>query len=158
MSDIRDVYARDEAREAAFRGTLARRMFAFIIDYTIVGFLILIAVILVFFLGILTFGLGWSIYPVLGFLVGIVYFGATVGGSAQASLGMRMMGLMLVQQNGRPLDFMTAVVHLVLFWLFNTVLTPFVLLIGLFTNRNRLLHDVLLGTAVADRGTYRGSF
>lgn len=155
MSDIRDVHVRDEASEAAFEGTLARRIFAFIIDYLIVGFLLLIAAIAVFFLGVITFGLGWSIYPILGFLVGIFYFGATVGGSAQASPGMRMMGLMLVQQNGRPIDFMTAVVHLVLFWLFNTVLTPLVLLVGLFTNRNRLLHDILLGTAMADRGLYR---
>jgi uncharacterized RDD family membrane protein YckC len=158
MSDFRDVYAPGAINEAAFQGTLARRIFAFIIDYVILAVLVVIAAVAVFFLGIITLGLGWYIYPVLGFLVGIFYFGATVGGANQASPGMRMMGLMLVQQSGRPIDFMTAVVHLVLFWLFNSVLTPLVLLVGLFTNRNRLLHDILLGTAMADRSAYQGRF
>ena len=53
--------------------------------------------------------------------------------------------------DGARIDFMTAAVHQVLFWILNSVLTPFVLLVGLFTDRNRLLHDILLGTAMADR-------
>ena len=32
-------------------------------------------------------------------------------------------------------------------WIGNAILTPFVLLVGLFTDRGRLLHDLLLGTA-----------
>lgn len=154
MSDFRDVYVNSTPNEAAFQGTLARRIFAFIIDYVLVGLLVLLAAVGVFFLGIITLGLGWYIYPVLGFLVGMIYFGSSVGGASQASPGMRMMGLILVQQSGRPIDFMTAVIHLVLFWLMNSVLTPLVLLVGLFTNRNRLLHDILLGTAMADRAAY----
>ncbi len=144
----------DYVSESAFRGTLARRVFAFLIDYVILGLLLLLAGVLVFFLGILTLGLAWFIYPVLGVLTAMLYFGMTVGGENQASPGMRMMGLVLVQQNGRPIDFFTAIVHLVLFWLFNSVLTPLVLLVALFTNRNRLLHDLLLGTAMADRSAY----
>lgn len=154
MSDQRDIYAPGEINENAFRGTLTRRVFAFLIDYFFLAILILIAGIAVFFLGILTLGLGWYIYPVLGFAVALVYFGSTIGGVSQASPGMRMMGLVLMQLDGRPVDFMTAVVHLVLFWLFNSVLSPLVLLVGLFTNRNRLLHDILLGTAMADRSAF----
>ncbi|NJR13269.1 MAG: RDD family protein, partial [Phyllobacteriaceae bacterium] len=41
-----------------------------------------------------------------------------------------------------------AVVHSVLFWAFNSILTPLVLLLVLFTQRKRTLHDLLLGTAV----------
>jgi uncharacterized RDD family membrane protein YckC len=36
----------------------------------------------------------------------------------------------------------------VLFWISISVLSPFVLLIGLFNGRRRLLHDMLLGTVV----------
>ena len=154
MSDARDIYAPGTIDDRAFQGTLARRVFAFLIDYFLLALLILVAGVAVFFLGLITLGLGWYIYPVLGFLVAMIYFGTTIGGSAQASPGMRMMGLVLVQQDGRPVDFLTAIVHLVLFWLFNSLLTPLVLLVALFTNRNRLLHDILLGTAMADRSAY----
>jgi uncharacterized RDD family membrane protein YckC len=34
-----------------------------------------------------------------------------------------------------------------LFWILNSVLTPLVLLAGLFIERSRLVHDLLLGTA-----------
>ena len=146
--------ATDYISESAFQGTLARRVFAFLIDYVLLGLVLLLAAIVVFFAGILTLGVAWFIYPVLGILTALFYFGLTVGGQRQASPGMRMMGLILVQQSGRPIDFFTAIVHLVLFWLFNSVLTPLVLLVGLFTNRNRLLHDLLLGTAMADRSAY----
>lgn len=154
MSDFRDVYAPGALNEAAFQGTLTRRIFAFLIDYFLLVLLILLAAVAVFFLGVLTLGLAWFVYPILGVLVAMLYFGATIGGSAQASPGMRAMGLILVQQSGRPIDFLTAIVHLVLFWIFNAVLSPLVLLVALFTNRNRLLHDILLGTAMADRAAY----
>lgn len=146
--------ATDYVSETAFEGTLARRVFAFAIDYTLVLLLILGAGVVVFLAGILTLGLAWFIYPVLGVLTAMLYFGMTLGGKHQASPGMRMMGLTLVRQDGRPVDFLTAIVHLVLFWLFNSILTPLVLLVALFTNRNRLLHDILLGTAIADRAAY----
>lgn len=146
--------ASDYISESAFQGTLARRVFAFLIDYVLLGLVLLLAAVVVFFLGVLTLGVAWFIYPVLGVLTAMLYFGMTVGGEKQASPGMRMMGLILVQQSGRPVDFFTAIVHLVLFWLCNSVLTPLVLLVGLFTNRNRLLHDLLLGTAMADRAAY----
>jgi uncharacterized RDD family membrane protein YckC len=43
---------------------------------------------------------------------------------------------------------MTAMVHTVLFWLINSILTPLILLVGLFTERSRLVHDMLLGTVI----------
>jgi uncharacterized RDD family membrane protein YckC len=39
-------------------------------------------------------------------------------------------------------------VHAVVFWVSVSVLTPFVLLVGLFNDRRRLLHDMLIGTVV----------
>jgi uncharacterized RDD family membrane protein YckC len=38
--------------------------------------------------------------------------------------------------------------HAVLFWISVSMLTPLVLLIGLFNSRRRLLHDIILGTVV----------
>jgi uncharacterized RDD family membrane protein YckC len=39
----------------------------------------------------------------------------------------------------------------VLFWAGNAILTPLVLLVTLFSDRKRTLHDLLLGTIVLRR-------
>jgi uncharacterized RDD family membrane protein YckC len=61
---------------------------------------------------------------------------------------MRMMGVRLERLDGRPVDGLLAVVHTVLFWAGNVVLTPLILLAALFTDRKRTIHDLLLGTVV----------
>jgi uncharacterized RDD family membrane protein YckC len=140
------VAAPDDWR--AYSGVLSRRVLAFIIDYALVLMLCIPAAVVVFFLGILTLGLGWFLYPALFVIVALIYFGMTVGGRAQASPGMRVMGIAVARLDGRRIDFMTAVVHMVLFWILNSVLTPLILLAGLFIERSRLVHDLLLGTVV----------
>jgi uncharacterized RDD family membrane protein YckC len=65
---------------------------------------------------------------------------------------MRAMGLAMVRLDGQRIDFLTAVIHIVLFWILNSVLTPLILLAGLFIERSRLVHDLLLGTAVIRTG------
>jgi uncharacterized RDD family membrane protein YckC len=51
-------------------------------------------------------------------------------------------------------DGLLAIVHSVLFWAGNVLLTPLILLASLFLDRKRTVHDLLLGTVVArtDRG------
>ena len=139
------VYAAPEDWRA-YSGTLSRRVFAFILDYIIVLLLCIPAAVVLFFLSIVTLGLGFFLYPALFVLVAGIYFGLTVGGPSQASLGMRAMGIQMMRVDGRPLDFLTAIVHLALFWILNSVLTPLILLVGLFTERSRMIHDFLVGT------------
>ncbi|QPC87365.1 RDD family protein [Mesorhizobium sp. NBSH29] len=136
----------DEPR--LYSGVLTNRVFAFMIDYLIIGLLLIPVAILVFFLGILTLGLGWLLFGILGPLVALTYVWKTLGGVNQATLGMKMMGIQLERLDGRPVDGMLAVVHTVLFWAGNTVLTPLILLAALFTDRKRTVHDLLLGTVV----------
>jgi len=95
-----------------------------------------------------------SLFAVLFALVAMLYFGLTVGGREQASLGMRIMGVAIARTDGRPMDFLTAIVHLAIFWIANALLTPLILLIGLFTDRGRLLHDLLIGTVAVRRDMY----
>ena len=142
------VYAAPEDWRA-YSGTLSRRVFAFILDYIIVLLLCIPAAVVLFFLSIVTLGLGFFLYPALFVLVAGIYFGLTVGGPSQASLGMRAMGIQMMRVDGRQLDFLTAIVHLALFWILNSVLTPLILLVGLFTERSRLIHDFLVGTVTA---------
>lgn len=132
-------------------GVLSRRVLACIIDYLIIGGITVALAFLIGILGILTLGLGWMLFLVWGPIVAIIalaYVWQTLGGPNQATVGMRMMGIKLIRFDGAPIDGMTAVVHSVLFWAGNVVLTPLVLLATLFTDYRRTLHDLLLGTAV----------
>ncbi|MBB4122145.1 RDD family protein [Martelella radicis] len=148
MSIERDMSYAPNAGSPAYSGVLSRRVLAFLVDYLIIAILWVPAAVLLFFVGIATLGLAFFLYPVLYFIVAVFYFGFTMGGISQASLGMRSMGLRIVRTDGLRMDFLTAAVHLALFWLFNSVLTPLVLLVGLFTDRKRLLHDFLVGAVI----------
>ena len=138
----------DPVEAYRFDGVLRRRVFAFVIDYALVIATIVVAAIVVGVVGVLTLGLGWLLYAILGPLVILPYIWLTLGGPDQATPGMKMMGIKLVRDDDQPVDGMLAIVHCVLFWAFNSALSPLVLLVTLFTNRKRTLHDVLLGTAV----------
>ena len=132
----------------AYDGVRTRRVLAFVIDYCIVALLTIPFAILVFFLGILTLGLGWMLFSVLVPAVAILYIWNTLGSADQATTGMKMMGIRLDRLDGTRIDGLTAVVHSVLFWAGNVILTPLVLLVSLFADRKRTLHDLLLGTVV----------
>ena len=132
----------------AYDGVRTRRVLAFIIDYCIVALLTIPFAILVFFLGILTLGLGWMLFSVLVPAVAILYIWNTLGSTDQATTGMKMMGIRLDRLDGKPVDGLLAVVHSVLFWAGNVVLTPLILLVTLFSDRKRAAHDLLLGTVV----------
>lgn len=138
----------------AYDGVRTRRVMAWAIDYLIVGLLLIPFGILVFFLGLLTLGLGWSLFGVLAPLVAALYVWNTLGGPEQATVGMRMMGIRLDRLDGGRIDGLTALVHTVLFWAGNVILTPLVLLVSLFTERKRTLHDLLLGTVVTRSNLY----
>ena len=54
----------------------------------------------------------------------------------------------ITKDDGGPIGGMLAIVHTVLFWAGNAVLTPLILLATLFLDRKRTVHDLLLGTVV----------
>ena len=136
-----------------YEGVLSRRIMAFIIDYLLVALMMIPFGILVFVLGIVTLGYGWALFSVLFPAVALIYVWNTLGGRNQATVGMRMMDIRLERLDGRPIDGLVAVVHTVLFWAGNVLLTPLILLATLFLERKRTVHDLLLGTVVtrADR-------
>src|SRR5690606_9006407 len=99
-----------------YEGVRTRRIFAFLIDYCIIALLLIPFAILVAILGVLTLGLGWMLFSILGPAVALIYVWNTLGGSNQATVGMKMMGIRLDRLDGRPVDGLIAVVHTVLFW------------------------------------------
>ena len=140
-----------------FQGVLSSRVIASVFDLVVIGVITLLIVAAVLVFGVITLGLGWLLFflPIVP-IVSIVYVAVTMGSPAQATYGMRLANIRLVRTNGERVDGAFAAFHSILFWLSVTVLTPAVLLIGLFTDRRQLGHDLLLGslmvrTGVADR-------
>jgi uncharacterized RDD family membrane protein YckC len=134
-----------------FRGVLTRRMVAFVIDLFVLAVPVILAVIFIAVFGLVTLGLGWTLFFLVSpasVIWALIYYGASLGGPHSATIGMRLMDLELRTWYGAPSYFVLGAMHAVLFWISISMLSPFILLIGLFNTRRRLLHDVVLGTVV----------
>ena len=134
-----------------FRGVLTRRVFAFIIDVILLSVPVILAIVFIAVFGLVTLGLGWALFWLVSpasVIWALVYYGATLGGPHSATIGMRVMDLELRTWYGAPGYFVLGAMHAVLFWISISVLSPLVLLVGLFNGRRRLLHDFVLGTVI----------
>ena len=134
-----------------FEGVLARRCMAFLIDVTIIAIPVLFAAIFIFIFGLITLGLGWALYWLISpatVIWAIVYYGMTFGGPASATIGMRVMDIEMRTWYGAPAYFVLGAVHAIVYWITVSFLTPLVLVVALFNDRRRLLHDMLVGTIV----------
>jgi uncharacterized RDD family membrane protein YckC len=134
-----------------FEGVLARRVVAFLIDLIVISMPLIFLAIFIFMFGLVTLGLGWFLFFLYGPITviwALVYYGWTLGSPASATIGMRMVDLEMRTWYGTPAYFVLGAVHAVGYWLSVSLLTPFILLVGLFNDRRRLLHDMLLGTIV----------
>src|SRR5438445_3375576 len=134
-----------------FRGVLTRRVFAFLIDIVVLAIPVILACLFIAVFGVVALGLGWALFWLVSpasVIWALIYYGASLGGPHSATLGMRVMDLELRTWYGAPAYFVLGAMHAVLFWISVSVLTPLVLLVGLFNGRRRLLHDIILGTMV----------
>jgi uncharacterized RDD family membrane protein YckC len=139
------------ANPELFEGVLARRVVAFIIDLIIITIPLVGAAMFIFVFGLVTLGLGWMLFWLLSpasVIWALVYYGATLGDPASATIGMRAMEIELRTWYGAPAYFVLGAVHAIVFWISVSLLTPFILLVGLFNGRRRLLHDMLVGTVL----------
>jgi uncharacterized RDD family membrane protein YckC len=136
-----------------FDGVLARRMIAFLIDVVIIATPMVFIALFIFIFGLVTFGLGWALYFLFypaGILWALFYYGITLGGAYSATVGMRVMDIEMRTWYGAPAYFLLGAVHAVIYWVTVSFLTPLILLVGLFNDRRRLLHDFLLGTVIVN--------
>jgi uncharacterized RDD family membrane protein YckC len=134
-----------------FEGVLARRVIAFFIDLIIIAVPIVFAALFILIFGFITLGLGWILFWLLSpatVIWAIAYYGLTLGSPRSATIGMRVMDLEMRTWYGTPCYFVLGAAHAVVFWITVSLLTPFVLLVGFFNERRRLLHDILVGTVV----------
>jgi len=150
-ADIQPHAYDPDANPELFEGVLARRVVAFVIDLIVVALPLVAAAMFIFVLGLITFGLGWTLYWLLSpasVVWALFYYGMTLGSPASATLGMRTMELEMRTWYGAPCYFVLGAVHAVVYWVSVSVLSPFILVVGFFNARKRLLHDMIVGTIV----------
>jgi uncharacterized RDD family membrane protein YckC len=139
------------AEPELFRGVLTRRVFAFLIDLIVLSIPVIVACVFIAVFGLVTLGLGWVLFWLVSpasVIWALIYYGATLGSPHSATIGMRVMDLEVRTWYGAPCYFVLGAMQAVLFWVTVSFLTPFILLVGLFNGRRRLLHDIILGTVV----------
>jgi uncharacterized RDD family membrane protein YckC len=124
---------------------------AFVIDFVILSVPVVFVSMFIFVIGIVTLGLGFFFYALLWpamVVWAVCYYGMTLGSPASATIGMRVMDIEMRTWYGAPAYFLLGAVHAVVFWITVSALTPFILLVFLFNERRRCLHDMLVGTVV----------
>ncbi len=131
-----------------FADVRRRRVIAYLLDLVFISILVFIAGAVVALIGVVTLGLGWLLYGILVPATALIYVALTLGGPNAATPGMQVMGLEMRLWYGAKPYIVLAIMHGVLFYGLNVVLTPFIVLVSLFNERKRLLHDIVLGTVV----------
>jgi uncharacterized RDD family membrane protein YckC len=134
-----------------FDGILPRRVAAFVIDLIIIGIPLVVLAMFIFMFGLVTFGLGWALFWLMSpvsVIWALFYYGITLGSPASATLGMRVMDIEMRTWYGAQAYFVLGAVHAIVYWVSVSLLTPFIVLVGFFNARHRLLHDMLVGTVL----------
>lgn len=134
-----------------FEGVLARRVVAYLIDLVFIGTLTIAFALVAFIAGFLTFGLAWLSLLVVVPGALILYYALTLGSPARATIGMRMMDLVLTPTRGQPLDGPMAFLHALAFYVTFWISWPVSLLFALFTPRRQMIHDLITGTLMLRR-------
>lgn len=134
-------------------GVIARRFWAYLIDLFVIALWVVLISIGIFFLGIITLGLGWGLFFALPLtaLIFIIYNAVTIGGPNQATVGMRAMGLRVIDPaTGRGVSMLAAAVHALFFYV---AISTFLLwlcdvLVGFLRNDGRFIRDLLTGMMI----------
>ena len=136
------------ADRRSFDGVLTRRVIAHIIDSIIVYAVTAAVVVVLALLNLVTLGLFAAPIVGLGVVVPILYFTAFTGGAKSATPGMRMMNIELLSMTGGRPGYPKAGLRTLLWYASIVVLSTLILVVALFNERRRALHDILTGTAV----------
>lgn len=128
-------------------GVMSRRCFAWLVDLLLIAMLTWVLWWVLLLFGLATLGLGWGAMAILP-LVPFLYNFLSLIGAGSATPGQRMMGL-VVRRNADlgPPDALQALIFVVLYSL-TLATSGLLLLVALFTDRHRTLHDIFSGLVV----------
>ncbi|HXP76412.1 MAG TPA: RDD family protein [Stellaceae bacterium] len=130
-----------------YRGILARRVLAYWVDLFCIAMLAALAWLVLWVLTIASLGLLSPLLLVLA-AIPLLYHTLSIGGPRSATPGMRLTGIEVRSWTGERPSYLQAFVQTVLFYVTVYPTWSLVLLVALFNQRRRTLHDILAGTLV----------
>ena len=147
------IDARSYELERLTEGVIGRRFWAYLIDLLVIFFWICLICVAISILGVLTFGLGFGLFALLPLtaLTFVIYNAVTIGGPAQATIGMRMNGIKVVDAaTGGRVSGLAAAVHALLFYVAwpTFLLWAGDILVGFARGDRRFVRDLVTGVVV----------
>lgn len=140
--------------EFLLAGVRTRRCFGWLVDLVLVTVFVVSMWWMLALVGLLTFGLSW---PLMGLvpLLPFVYHTLFLTSTLSATPGQALFGLMVRRDDDLgPPGFPQAVVSTLVFYL-TLATSGLLLLVALFTDRKRTLHDMLSGLVVVRAAAWR---
>lgn len=138
-------HPRDEP--ALFEGLLIRRMLAYAVDVLAIFVLSVAAWVAFGIVSAVTFGLLSPLGIIVIALIPVSYHTYFLG-SRGATPGMRLFDLEMWSMTGRQPEYVQAFIATVLFYVSVGLTASLILIVALFNDRRRALHDVMAGTLV----------
>ena len=135
----------------AYEGVLWRRTLAYFVDLCVIGVIAVLCWIVFAVLWLLSFGL---LGPGLWFLFGLIplaYHTLLLSGPRSATVGMRLFDVELRSVTGERPSLLQALIQTALFYITVWGTCSLILLLVLFNQHKRTLHDMLAGTVVVRR-------
>ena len=83
-------------------------------------------------------------------IIFLAYDTTLVGGSGSTTIGMLLMGLKMVNAQGGKVEYLQAFILTVLFYIVESSMMELVLLVALFSEHGRCLHDIMTGVFVVN--------
>jgi uncharacterized RDD family membrane protein YckC len=139
------------AHPELYDGLLWRRTLAYLFDLIVIGLLLLAGWGGLIILSLLSFGLLLPLVPLLVALIPIAYHALQVGGRHHATIGMRLFDLEVKSWTGGQPDVWQGFLMAALFYATLAATCFLIMLIALFNDRRRTLHDYLAGVVVVRR-------
>jgi len=128
-----------------YDGVVSRRVGAYLVDIVAIALLLAVAWLGLGLLSVLSFGLLFPLQAVAMALIPVAYHTYFIGKSG-ATPGMRLFDVELRSWTGQRPDYFQAFLQTVLFYMTVGLTFWLILLVALFNDRRRTLHDILAGT------------
>ncbi len=133
---------------ALYEGVVLKRVLAYLVDVVAIFVIMVVAWIVLGLMTMASFGLLLPL-TVPGFpIVLLGYHTLLIGAGRSATLGMMVFNLEVRAWNGRRPTYAQAFLVTLVFYVSMAITSGLILVIALFNDRRRLLHDLLCGTVV----------
>ena len=133
-----------------YEGLLWRRTLGYLVDAILLTALNAALAIAFALAGVLTLGLLWPLGAVALAVLPLAYHTYFLG-QGGATPGMRLFSVEIRHWSGKPLDYLQAFLQTALFYTTVPMTGGLILVVGLFNDRRRTLHDILAGTLALRR-------